>query len=98
MKIQIHVKYRNQQNLPHNNKLAFKAQKRIIPCMRESLIYGFSACVSLLMLSYTVHIFIGGLVSEDTEYLVMSIVLAIAVCAIGWMVRDILKTRLNQRK
>jgi len=66
--------------------------------MRESLIYGFSACVSLLMLSYTVHIFIGGLVSEDTEYLVMSIVLAVAICAIGWMVRDILKSRLNQRK
>jgi len=66
--------------------------------MRESLIYGFSACVSLFMLSYTVHIFIGGLVSEDTEYLVMSIVVGIAICAIGWMVRDILKTRLNQRK
>jgi len=66
--------------------------------MRESLIYGFSACVSLLMLSYTVHIFIGGLVSEDTEYLVMSIVLGVAVCAIGWMVRDILKTRMKHRK
>jgi len=66
--------------------------------MRESLIYGFSACVSLFMLSYTVHIFIGGLVSEETEYLIMSIVVGIAICAIGWMVRDILKTRLNQRK
>ncbi|MDQ6951943.1 MAG: hypothetical protein Q9M15_00255 [Mariprofundaceae bacterium] len=70
----------------------------MMPAMRESLIYGFSACVSLFMLSYTVHIFIGGLVSEETEYLVMSIVVGIAICAIGWMVRDILKTRINQRK
>lgn len=79
------------------NLLAFKRIYRIMPTMRESIIYGFSACVSLFMLSYTVHIFIGGLVSEETEYLVMSIVLGIAVCAIGWMVRDILKTRLYRK-
>jgi len=66
--------------------------------MRESILYGFSACVSILMISYTVHIFIGGLVSERTEYLIMSIVIGITVCVIGWMVRDILKSRLNQRK
>jgi len=61
--------------------------------MREMLIYGLSACASLFILSYTVHIFVGGMVSEETEMMITAVVLAIGVAAIGWMVRDILRSR-----
>jgi len=61
--------------------------------MRELLIYGISACASLFILSYTVHIFIGGLVSERTEIIAIIVTLSIAIACMSWMARDIIKSR-----
>ena len=65
--------------------------------MRETLIYGLSICASLFILAYTVHIFIGGLVSEQTEWIVTTVVVFIGIIAIAWMARDILKSRREKR-
>jgi len=61
--------------------------------MRELLLYSLSACVSLFTLSYTVHIFVGGLVSESLEYAIMGMVVTLAIGAFAWMVQDIRKSR-----
>lgn len=45
------------------------------------------------MLGYTVHMFIGGLVSERTEHIVMAIVVCIGAIAIGLMARDVVRRR-----
>ncbi|MDQ6968456.1 MAG: hypothetical protein Q9M14_07235 [Mariprofundaceae bacterium] len=64
--------------------------------MRELIIYCISGCASLFILGYTVHIFIGGLVEEQTE--IISIIIAVFIGALGmaWMAWDILKSRSNR--
>jgi len=64
--------------------------------MRELLLYGLSACVSLFTLSYTVHIFVGGLVSKTLEYTIMGIVVFLAMSAFSWMALDVRKSRKNK--
>ncbi|MDQ6954553.1 MAG: hypothetical protein Q9M20_03830 [Mariprofundaceae bacterium] len=61
--------------------------------MRELLIYSISACASLFILGYVVHMFIGGLVSEQTEVIAIIVVLSIDLAVMAWMARDILKSR-----
>jgi len=61
--------------------------------MKEAIIYSISGCSSLFILAYTVHMFIGGMVSEQTEYMVMAIVVLIAASAMAWMVSDVLRRR-----
>ena len=61
--------------------------------MRELLLYGLSACVSLFILAYTVHIFVGGLVDAEMEYAIMGAVVTLALGAIAWMAQDIRKSR-----
>ena len=65
--------------------------------MRELLLYGLSACVSLFTLSYSVHIFVGGLVSQSLEYTIMGIVVTLAISAFSWMVLDVRKSRKNKK-
>ncbi|MBN4073562.1 hypothetical protein JYT23_01860 [Mariprofundus ferrooxydans] len=59
--------------------------------MREIIIYGISGCASLFILGYTVHIFIGGLVDEQTEIISIIVVVLIGASIMAWMVWDILK-------
>jgi len=61
--------------------------------MKEAIIYSISGCSSLLILAYTVHMFIGGMVSEQTEYMVMAIVVLIAASVMLWMLMDVLRRR-----
>lgn len=61
--------------------------------MREIIIYSIISLSSLIMLGYTVHMFIGGLVSERTEHIVMAIVVCIGAIAIGLMARDVVRRR-----
>ncbi|MBF0282560.1 MAG: hypothetical protein HQM07_08370 [Zetaproteobacteria bacterium] len=61
--------------------------------MKEIILYSISACASLVVLGYTVHIFIGGLVSEETETfaIIAAVILGIAVMAtMAW---DVLRRR-----
>lgn len=39
--------------------------------MKEILIYGFVAISSLLLWTFVVHMMVGGLVSQETEHMLM---------------------------
>ncbi|HXH71379.1 MAG TPA: hypothetical protein VNI58_01000 [Mariprofundaceae bacterium] len=61
--------------------------------MKELLIYGISACASLIILGYTVHMFIGGMVSERTEWIAIVAITLIGAGAIAFLAWDILRRR-----
>jgi uncharacterized membrane protein YesL len=66
--------------------------------MKEAIIYSISGCSSLLILAYTVHMFIGGMVSEQTEYTVMALVVLTSASVMLWMLMDVLRRRRNTAK
>lgn len=55
--------------------------------MKEIIIYSLVALSSLTMLAYTVHMFIGGLVSEETESLIMAGVIIIAAIVMAFLAK-----------
>jgi len=61
--------------------------------MKELLIYSVSACASLFILGYVVHIFLGGLVEPETEIIAIIAAICTSASVMAWMVRDVLKTR-----
>ena len=61
--------------------------------MKEVIVYGVVAVSSLILLAYTVHMFIGGMVSERTETIAMLIAMIIGAIAIGFMVWDVIRRR-----
>ena len=60
---------------------------------KEILIYSIVALSSLTLLAYTVHMFVGGLVPEETEHKLMAGVVGIGIIAIGLMAWDVVKRR-----
>ena len=65
--------------------------------MKEILIYAFIAVSSMVLWSYVVHMMIGGLVSEETEYLVMGIAVTIGIIVISAMARDVIQRRRGRK-
>lgn len=61
--------------------------------MKEIIIYGIVAVSSLTMIAYSVRMFIGGLVSPQTEYTVMAIVTLITAIVLGFLARDVVRRR-----
>lgn len=61
--------------------------------MKEAIIYSIIALSSLITLAYTVHMFIGGLVSERTEYITMAVLTGVWAVVIGFLARDVIKRR-----
>jgi hypothetical protein len=61
--------------------------------MKEVIVYGVVAVSSLILLGYTVHMFIGGIVSERTETITMLIAMLIGAIAIGFLVWDVIRRR-----
>ncbi len=61
--------------------------------LKEIILYGIVSISSLCILAFTVHMFVGGLVEEKTETLIMVGVVLTAATAMGFMVRDVLKRR-----
>lgn len=59
----------------------------------EAVIYIIVAISSLIMVSYVVHMFIGGLVSPGTEHSVMAVVVLVWASVIGAMAWDIIRRR-----
>ncbi|OIO70005.1 MAG: hypothetical protein CO186_02310 [Zetaproteobacteria bacterium CG_4_9_14_3_um_filter_49_83] len=53
--------------------------------MKEILIYGTSALASLFIFGYTVHMFVGGLVSEETETILIVVVVSICAAALAYL-------------
>ena len=61
--------------------------------MREISIYLISGLASLFILGFSVHILIGGMVDKETEAFVIGAVVLADLGVIGWMARDVLRTR-----
>ncbi len=63
--------------------------------IKEIIIYGLVGISSLTMLAYTVHMFIGGMVSEQTENLVMLGAVLIGAVVLGILAWDVIRRRRN---
>ncbi|KAF0190658.1 MAG: hypothetical protein FD165_2560 [Gammaproteobacteria bacterium] len=61
--------------------------------MKEIIIYGVIALSSLVTFAYTVHMFIGGLVSDQAERIIMAALTTIWAVVIGLLARDVVKRR-----
>lgn len=64
--------------------------------MKEIIIYLIAAISSLFILGYSVHMFVGGLVTERTENMLIVASCMIATVIIVFMVRDVMKRRQSQ--
>ena len=61
--------------------------------MKEIIIYSIAAIASLSILAYSIHMFIGGLVSEELEKMIMIGTTLIGAAVIGFMARDVIRAR-----
>ena len=61
--------------------------------MKEIFIYGTSGLASLFIFGYTVHMFVGGLVSEQTEIVLIALVVLICAAALGFIAWDTMRKR-----
>lgn len=61
--------------------------------MKELVIYTIAAVSSLFILGYTVHIFVGGLVSERMEAGLTIAVCGVGIVVIGYMYWDVIRRR-----
>lgn len=71
--------------------------RQLKDAMTEILIYLAIAIGSLLMMSYTVHMFVGGLVSTETEYFLIAVTCLGVVGIIGYMTWDVIQKRKGRR-
>ncbi len=78
--------------MPHT-PLQIGRQAPIICSMKELFIYGISGLASLFIFGYTVHMFVGGLVSEQTEILLIVAVVLISAAALGYIAWDTMRRR-----
>jgi len=63
----------------------------------EILIYVVVAISSLVITGYTVHMFIGGLVSMEVEYQLIAIVCLIITGVIAYMTWDVIQRRSGRK-
>ena len=61
--------------------------------MKEVIIYSIAAIACLAILAYSIHMFVGGLVSPELEKMIMIGGTLIGATVIGLMARDVMRTR-----
>jgi hypothetical protein len=61
--------------------------------IQEIIIYLIVALSSLFIMSYAVHMLVGGLVSKETESLLIIVTCIVGMVAIGFMVWDVTRRR-----
>ncbi len=61
--------------------------------MKEFLVYGVSSLAALFIFGYSVHMFVGGLVSENTEILLIITVVLVSAAAIGYFLWEAFRNR-----
>lgn len=59
----------------------------------EILTYAIVAASSLFIMGFVVHMLVGGLVSEDTEITLITLICTADAVAIGFMARDVIRRR-----
>ncbi len=63
----------------------------------EILIFAVAGIGALFMTGYAVHMFVGGLVSAESENELIIVVCVIAVCAMAYMVWDVVQRRSGKK-
>jgi hypothetical protein len=63
----------------------------------EILIYLVSAISALFITGFAVHMFVGGLVSPETEYQLITIACLIVVCVTAYMTWDVIQRRAGKK-
>jgi len=66
--------------------------------LQEALIYLVVAISSLFILGFATHMLVGGLVSPETEYLLIELVCFADVIVIGFMTWDVIKRRKQHKQ
>ena len=61
--------------------------------MKEIIIYSIAAIACLAILAYSIHMFVGGLVSPEHEKMIMTGGTLIGATVIGLIARDVMRTR-----
>lgn len=61
--------------------------------MKEIVLYAIAAVSSIVVLGYTVHMFVGGLVTPETETLLITIACIVGVIVISVMAWDVIRRR-----
>lgn len=61
--------------------------------MREIAIYTIAAAAGLAILGYSIHMFVGGLVSWRSEKIIIAAAVLVGAVAIALMARDVVRTR-----
>jgi hypothetical protein len=65
--------------------------------LQEAFLYLVVAISSLFIMGFAMHMLVGGLVSPETEELLIVLICLADMTAIGFMARDVLKRRKGQK-
>jgi hypothetical protein len=63
----------------------------------EILIFTIAGIGALFITGYTVHMFVGGLVSAETENQLIILVCVLTACAIAYMAWDVVQKRTGRK-
>jgi hypothetical protein len=63
--------------------------------LKEAPVYLAVAVSSLLIMCFFVHAMVGGLVSQETEYILYAVICLIDLTAMGFMARDVIRRRIK---
>jgi uncharacterized membrane protein len=72
---------------------AIQKEKYMGKHLKEIIIFSLVSISSIFILGYTVHMFIGGLVSEETENIVITIACILGTLVVAYMAWDIINIR-----
>jgi hypothetical protein len=65
--------------------------------LQEAFIYLIVAVSSLFIMGFVMHMLVGGLVSPETEEMLIVLICLADLTAIGLMARDVIKRRKGQK-
>jgi membrane protein implicated in regulation of membrane protease activity len=63
----------------------------------EILIFALAGIGALFITGYAVHMFVGGLVSTQTEYQLTIVICVITACAMAYMAWDVVQRRTGKK-
>lgn len=65
--------------------------------LQEIAVYLIVAISSLFIMGFSMHMLVGGLVSPETEDLLIVLICLADMAAIGYMARDVIRRRKGQK-
>jgi Na+/H+ antiporter NhaA len=65
--------------------------------MKEIIFYSIVAIAFLAILAYSLHMFVGGMVSSDAEESIITVGTLVGAIIVGLLARDVMRTRKKNR-